>query len=218
MLDSLPYYALNTRVQRLEAKRVNGHTYYRIVLRKVLAVIDTITLGPVRFDCFSPDDIHNLKEDFDEIWENLFPLPEAEIVEQSSSALADILKWIGSARIRKELAEVLGEVENFVREGINQIVDYKVKTLVTTLGPTVERHATLYFIDSLDVSMFDSIVLKDNDLIFHAGSDPGYKNICIVGPGQMHRIARIIKYGKGKYIAKFSDITIKPEGCFVHLY
>ncbi|HBE42842.1 MAG TPA: hypothetical protein DDW27_16890 [Bacteroidales bacterium] len=163
-------------------------------------------------------DIHNLKEDFDEIWDNLFPLPEAEIVEQPSSAVANILKWIGSARIRKELAEVLGEVENLVREGISQIIDYKITTQVTTLGTGIEGQATLYFSDSQDVSMFDSIVMKDNDLIFHAGSDPGYKNICIVGPGQMHRIARIIKYGKGQYIAKFSDITVKPEGCFVHLY
>ena len=155
-------------------------------------------------------DIRNLKDDFDEVWDNLFPLPEAEIVELSSSDVANILKWIDSARIRKELDGVLGKVENFIREGFNRIFGYKIPSLVTTLGPTVEDKATLYFINSLDVSMFDSIVYKDNVLIFHAGSDPGYKNICIVGPGQMHRSARIIKYGKGQYIAKFSDITVKP--------
>ena len=163
-------------------------------------------------------DIRNLKEDFEIVWDNLFPLPDAEIVELSSSDVENILNWIDSARIRKELDGVLGKVENYIREDINRIFGCKIPSLVTTLGPSVEGKATLYFIASVDVSMFDSIVYKDNVLIFHAGSDPGYKNICIAGPGQMHRIARIIKYGRGQYIAKFSDITVKPEGCFVHLY
>jgi len=163
-------------------------------------------------------DIRNLKDDYDEIWDNLFPLPEALMVIPSSSDVANILKWIGSARIRKELAEILGEVESFIRESINQIVGYEITFQVTTHGAPEEGKAKLYFIDSLDIKIFDRIVFKDNDLIFHAKSDTGYENICLVGPDQIHRISRIIKYGEGKYIAKFSDFTLKHEGCFVHLY
>jgi hypothetical protein len=141
-------------------------------------------------------DIRNLKGNFDKIWEDNFPLPEAEMAEQESIATANILKWIAGAKLRKELTTILEKVENLLNNGINQISDYKILFHVTTLGKPEERKLTLYFIDSLDIKLFDRIVLKDNDLIFHAGSDPGYKNICIVGPDQMHRIARIIKYGK----------------------
>jgi hypothetical protein len=163
-------------------------------------------------------DIRNLKEEFDEVWDKLFPLPATETVEQLSQTESTVLKWIGNARIRKELDKVLGEVESFIRDRINRFFDFKIKSLVTTHGPTIEGEVTLYFLDSIDISKFYSIVLKDNDLIFHAGSDPGYKKICIVGPGQLHRIARIIKYAEGKYIAKFSDVEVSTEGCFVHLY
>ena len=163
-------------------------------------------------------DIRNLKEEFDEVWDNLFPLPAAETVEQSSQTESTVLKWIGNARIRDELDKVLGEVESFIGNGIRRFFNLKIKSLVTAHGPTIEGEVTLYFLDSIDISKFDSIVLKDNDLIFNASSDPGYKNICIVGSGQLHRISRIIKYSEGKYIAKFSDVEVSTEGCFVHLY
>lgn len=163
-------------------------------------------------------DIRNLKEDFDKVWDTFFPLQVAEILEQSSPVAANVLQWISSAGIRKELAEVLGKVKDFVRADMSRVIGYKIPSLVTTFGTKIERQTKLYFIETINLSIFDSIVLRDKDLIFHASSDPGYKNICIVGPGQLHRITRIIKYGEGKYIAKFPDVEMSPEGCFVHLY
>lgn len=163
-------------------------------------------------------DIRNLKEDFDKIWDNFFPLQAAEILEQSSPEASNVLQWISSAKIRKELAEVLGKVESFISESINHIVGSDITSLVTTHGVLEEGKTKLYFIDSLNLIFFESIVYKDNVLIFRSDSDPGYKSICIVGPGQLHRITSIIKYGEGKYIAKLSDVKISPEGCFVHLY
>ncbi|MBN1132128.1 MAG: hypothetical protein JXR52_08685 [Bacteroidales bacterium] len=157
-------------------------------------------------------DIEYVRSNFDEVWDTIFPI--------ESKAAVRILRWITELRenLSKEFRLIINNIENTLQEKSQNITEQVIPVILTTHGVSKTGKKTFYFLNPEDAYLFDRIELQDNNLIFHSSSDPGYRNLIIIGPDNFFKKTQIREFGPSDFYAKFSNLELTYERCLIHLY